>query len=203
MLLNTITVPGGEGRAFFIRKGQYVVIKDIKGKQVADFIAFHAEQRDEFVSTNHTCTMNGRLKLRQDDYLYSNLRNPLLQLVIDTVGTHDLMFPCCDPQRYEWDFGIKNHRNCRENFVSILENYKISYAQIPNPVNIFQNTPIHSDGTIGEAQEPKSKQGDYVVFKALVDLIAAVSACPQDQTPLCGWRITDIGIEIREGIDGI
>jgi uncharacterized protein YcgI (DUF1989 family) len=203
VLLNEFIVPGGEGRAFLIRKGQYVVIKDLKGKQVADFIAFHAGQRDEFVSTNHTCTMNGRIKLRQDDFLYSNLRQPLLKMVKDTVGTHDLMFPCCDPQRYEQDFGIQNHRNCRENFASNLISYGISYAQIPNPVNVFQNTPVHSDGTIGEVHEPNSKPGDYVVFKALVDLVAAVSACPQDQTPLCGWEITDIGIEIREGINGI
>lgn len=198
MLLTEIIVPGGEGRAFFVRKDQYVVVVDLKGKQVADLIVFRSDQRDQFVSTNHTCTMNGRLTLRQNDLLYSNLRQPLLEMVKDTVGTHDLMFPCCDPQRYEQDFGISNHRNCRGNFASQLKSYGISHAQIPNPVNLFQNTPVHSDGTIGEAHEPKSKPGDYVVFKALVDIVAAVSACPQDQTPLCGGEITDIRIEIRD-----
>jgi uncharacterized protein YcgI (DUF1989 family) len=201
VLHTKIIVPGGEGKAFFVQKGQYVVVKDLEGKQVADFIAFRADQRNEFVSTNHTCTMNGRLILKKDDFLYSNLRLPLLKMVKDTVGTHDLMFPCCDPQRYKQDFGIKNHRNCRENFVSQLESYGISYTQMPNPVNVFQNTPVHSDGTIGEAHEPRSQPGDYVVFKALVDLVAAISACPQDQTPLCGWKITDIGVDIRENLN--
>lgn len=94
--------------------------------------------------------------------------------------------------RYQLDFGVEGHRNCRENFAEVLKPYGIDYYRIPDPVNLFQNSPIHADGSFGDSDEPKSVAGDYVTFKALTDVIVSISACPQDLTPLCGWKITDI-----------
>jgi hypothetical protein len=41
------------------------------------------------------------------------------------------------------------------------------------------NIPINSDGSIGW-KEPVSKAGDYVVMRAEMDCVVAMSACPQD-----------------------
>ncbi|WP_052947853.1 DUF1989 domain-containing protein [Aneurinibacillus tyrosinisolvens] len=82
------------------------------------------------------------------------------------------------------------------NFAHAFKDYGLDYWRIPDPLNLFQNTPVNPDGTFGASIEPESKAGDYVVFKALTDLIIGISACPQDMTSLCGYHITDIKAEI-------
>jgi len=47
------------------------------------------------------------------------------------------------------------------------------------------NTPVRPDGRI-EWLPPVSKAGDRVVFKALMDTVIAMSACPQDLIPING-----------------
>jgi uncharacterized protein len=191
-------IQGGTGLVFEINKGEYLKVTDVEGKQVADFIALSVDKKDEYLSTAHTRTMNGRLTVTAGDILYSNYRQALLEIVEDTVGVHDTLYPCCDPLRYELDFNVKGHRNCRDNFAEALEDYNIEYGFIPDPLNLFQNSPINSDGAFAEITEPESKAGDYVVFKALSDLIIGISACPQDLAPTNGYKITDIKAEILD-----
>jgi uncharacterized protein len=191
-----ILIPGGTGTSFKMKSGEYLKVMDVEGKQVADFIAICLNQRNEYLSTAHTRTMNGRLSVTKGDKLFSNYRHALLEIVEDTVGVHDTLYPCCDPQRYKLDFNVENHRNCRDNFAQALEKYGIDYGYIPDPLNLFQNSPINPDGTFAASIEPKSKAGDFVIFKALSDLIIGISACPQDMIPLCGYNITDIKAEI-------
>lgn len=197
MVERYVIIPGGEGRVFPVYKDEFIIVTDVEGEQVADLIVFNLHEPYEFLSTGHSCTMSGRVTLHKGQILYSNYRNALLKLVEDTVGIHDMLFPCCDAKRYSLDFGIDGHRNCRDNFSYALKEYGFEYRYIPDPINLFQNTPLNPDGTLVEAQAPKSGAGDHVVFKALDDILIGISACPQDQTPLCGWNITDIRAEIK------
>ncbi len=193
-----ILIKGGHGKCFSVQEGEYITVIDVDGKQVADFIAINLKDHKEYVSTAHTRTMNGNISIRKGDTLFSNYRNPLFDLVEDTVGVHDTLYPCCDPKRYLLDFNVENHRSCRENFEEALKPYNIDYWRIPNPVNLFQNAPINPDGSFAEISEPESKAGDYVIFKALCDTIVGISACPMDLTPLCGWNITDILVQLSD-----
>jgi uncharacterized protein len=196
MLTRKILIPGGEGRTIKVYKDEYVKITDVSGKQVADLVALNMRDAQEYVSVSHTRIMLNRIFLRNGDTLYSNYRSAMLLLVEDSVGVHDLMYPCCDRMRYLLDFGIESHRNCRNNLSICLAEYGVDYSRVPDPVNLFQNTPLNADGSFAEQQEPKTKAGDYVIFKALTDVIIGISACPQDMTPLCGWNPTDINAEI-------
>lgn len=193
-----VLIKGGYGESFKIYEGEYLKVIDVNGKQVADFIAFNLLNDHEYVSTAHTRTMNNNISIKQGSILYSNYRNPMFSVVEDTVGVHDTLYPCCDPKRYLLDFNVKEHRSCRDNFAQKLKSYNIEYWRIPDPINLFQNAPINNNGEFSEVNEPISKAGDYIVFKALKDLIVGVSACPMDLTPLCGWDISDILIEISD-----
>lgn len=196
MSCREILIPGGYGKAFEANEDEYVVVTDVEGKQVADLIAFNRYNLNEYLSTSHTRAMVGKLTVTEGDRLYSNYRNDMFEIVKDTVGIHDTLYPSCDPKRYSLDFGIEDHRNCRENIADSLKPYEIGYSRVPDPLNLFQNTPINPDGTFGDALEPISKAGDHVIFKVLMDAIISISACPMDQTPLCGWNITDIKVTI-------
>ena len=194
--MKNVVIAGGEGKSILVKKNDYITVTDIEGQQVADFVAIKLHDKKEYLSTAHTRAITGHLSLIKGQYMYSNYRNKLLKLTEDTVGIHDTLYPCCDPMRYYLDFGIENHKNCRDNFVSALKSYGIEYWCVPDPVNLFQNAPITEDGNFDTHQVSKSNPGDFVTFKALENLIIAISACPQDMTPLCGWEITDIAVSV-------
>ena len=44
--------------------------------------------------------------------------------------------------------------------------------------------------------EPWSRPGDYVLLRALTDLVCASSACPDDIDPANGWDPTDIHVRV-------
>ncbi len=62
-------------------------------------------------------------------------------------------------------------------------------------MNLFYNTQVQADGSIG-MDEPWSRSGDYVLLRALVDLVCASSACPDDIDPANGWTPTDIHVRV-------
>ena len=47
-----------------------------------------------------------------------------------------------------------------------------------------------------EIREPLAEKDDYVVLRALKDVIAAVSACPQDLVPTNGSNPTDLTVRV-------
>ncbi len=133
-----------------------------------------------------------------NDRLQTNARNPIFELVEDTVGRHDVLFAACAHRRYELDYdGLRGHRNCRGNFAEVLEPYGVGYLQVPDPINWFQNTPVAADGALGMEVSP-AEAGDRVVLRALMDALVAASACPQDQNPINDWEVTDIRLVVKD-----
>ena len=193
-----ILVPGGHGAAFEVRAGDLFEIVDVEGEQVADFIAFAARNRTEWLSTTHTRSATLRLDLRVGDRLQSNWRNPMLEILHDDIGKHDVITSMCDARRYKLDYGIEDHRSCRTNFAEALAPWGISEWEMPDPFNLFQNAPIHLDRSFGN-EVPTGKPGDKIVFRTLMDAVAAVSACPQDLNPCNGFNPTPIMVRILDG----
>lgn len=195
-LLQDILVPGGQARVVRVEAGQLLEVVNVQGQQVSDFIAFNAKDFNEHLSPTHTRSMLGRLTLRVGDFLQTNARNPIFEIIEDTVGCHDLLIAACDYHRYELDYGLKGHRNCRANFAEVLGPRGIDYLRVPDPINLFQNTPVSADGTLGMEESP-AKPGDKVVLRAVIDAVVAVSACPQDQNPINNWQPTDVRLLTR------
>lgn len=199
-LVQEIRIPGAYARAFEVKKGQLLMVMDIEGQQVADFIAFNKDDYAEKTSPAHTRTSLLSLNMKVGDHIRSNFRRPMFEIVEDTVGVHDLLIPACDEQRYLVDYGVKNHRSCVSNWEEVLADRGITRAQLPDPINLFQSTRIEPDGRLVQQRCP-SKAGDYVVFRALMDVVGSVSACPMDLNPIGGDRVTDIGVKIFDGND--
>jgi uncharacterized protein YcgI (DUF1989 family) len=166
------------GAAFIVHKGDLFGVVDIEGKQVADLVAFNRSNKKEKLSTAATIDNNASIFLRQGNCIFSNLYHAMLTVVEDTVGRHDLLYPACSPDMYRYQYGItESHRSCLENLAAALRSHSIRIEEIPGPVNIFMNTRVSEDGTI-QVEEPLSKAGDHITFKAEMDIIVAVSACP-------------------------
>lgn len=194
-------IPGGHGTAFPLNRGQFLELTDVEGQQVADLIGFAAQDRREWMSTSHTRSATLRLNLQVGDVLQSNWRRPMLQILHDDVGSHDVITQMCDDRRYQIDYGVEGHRSCRTNFTEAYAPWGISEWEMPDPFNIFQNAPIHPDGRFGN-EIPPGKAGDRIVFEVLMDTIIGISACPQDLNPCNGFNPSPILARVLTSFDG-
>ncbi|CAH1223859.1 hypothetical protein PAECIP111892_05380 [Paenibacillus auburnensis] len=194
-LIEEIFVPAYEGRSALVRKGQTLYIIDVEGKQVGDFVCFNAGNPDEHVSPVHMRASLSSIRLKAGDGLYSNYRQPLMQLTQDTVGRHDFFFPACDYYRYKVDFGLEQHPNCHDNLQRALQKYNLGDQELPDPINWFMNNAL-DDNLDYVIEEPLSKPGDYVALLALTDVIVALSSCSQDLAPVNGFKVTPLLMQI-------
>ena len=185
-------VNGGFGLGFTATSGQYVTIVDLEGAQAGDFVAINQNNLKEGISSVRTRRHLRSLFFGIGDTLLSNYDNPMLKVVLDTIGVHDSTVPACDPTRYSVDFGVPGHRNCLENLHDgLLAHQEIDILDVPEPFNLFQNSPVAADGHTGVVNPP-SKAGDRIVFQVLMDLVCALSPCPQDIIPGNGLCPTEM-----------
>jgi uncharacterized protein YcgI (DUF1989 family) len=187
-------IPAGTARALVLPAGQTLRIVNVEGGQVADFIAFNVADFTESLSTMHTIVSIGRLFPTAGDRFRSNRRRPIVDLVRDDTGRHDMIIAACDPWRYEYDFNVTGHRSCSDNFVEALASWDVQRHQLPHPVNFFQNM-RYPEGRV-EFDRSRAQPGDAVELRAVIDLVAAVSACPMDLNPISGYKTRDLVIEV-------
>ncbi|HZK02002.1 MAG TPA: DUF1989 domain-containing protein, partial [Anaerovoracaceae bacterium] len=172
------------GRAITVKEGQKITVVDIDGAQVVDFFAESKNNESEFLSTGVTIDCNESLKLKVGDTIYSNLYNPMFTLLIDDVGEHDLLHPCCSPEMYEFFYqNGEGHHNCLENINGCLN----KQYPIIQPVNLFMNTKINTDGSIS-VERPVSEPGDKVVLKAKMDVRLGIAACSVSESKCNGGK---------------
>lgn len=193
---------GAHGGAVIVKQGQYLKVIDVQGKQICDFFAFYPEDPRQFLSGSHTRVFLGETlevfkSIAVGSPLLDNSRQPMLFVEEDTVGVHDWLMASCDPVRYLVDYGLANHRSCKMNIIEALAEFYIRAPVIPDPLNLFQNSP-YDDGGKFALYEPITKPGDYVLFRALRTVLAAGSACPQDQNPANAYNPTDIAFEVYD-----
>lgn len=185
--------PGTAG-LLTVRTGQFLQIQTIEGKQVADFVAFSADDLGEHVSTSHTRVANMNIVPQLGMSLYTNRRQPLFEITEDTVGRHDMLVAACDPARYE-ALGAPGHASCRQALTDALVEYEIGIDRMPDPINWFMNVAIKQKGEL-DVRLPLAEAGDYVLLKALRDAVVAVSACPQDLNDTNGGKPTALRIAV-------
>ncbi|RYG94405.1 MAG: urea carboxylase-associated family protein, partial [Alphaproteobacteria bacterium] len=85
------------GVAFPLAKGQILRVTDPAGVQVSDMLAFNAADVGEVISNGRTFDYEETIKLTTGNQLWSNRSNRMLEIIHDTVGTHDfLLTPCSE-----------------------------------------------------------------------------------------------------------
>ena len=180
VLGRTYTVAARQGRAVRLRTGQVLRIINTHGSQVCDTWAFNTENMAEYLSMEHARAAIDRTMPRVGDALLSNRRRPILTLLADTSpGVHDTLIAACDLPRYH-GLGVQGyHDNCSDNLRLALQAVGLRAAEVPCPLNLWMNIPVHADSHI-EWLAPVSAPGDYVDLRAELDCVVVMSACPQD-----------------------
>jgi uncharacterized protein len=179
-------VPARNGRAVRVARGQAIKVINTHGTQVCDFWAFNAGNLNEFLSWEHARGALSRALPKLGDALVTNRRRPIMTLEEDTSpGVHDTIIAACDLFRYTGLGCTAYHDNCADNMRMAMQAIGASPNEVPQPFNLWMNIPVNKDWSI-EWLAPVSKPGDHVLLRAEMDLIAVMSACPQDLIPING-----------------
>jgi aminomethyltransferase len=186
--------------SYEVREGEYIQVIDVRGRQCSDFLAFHKQKLESGLERGMdgvtTRTLMGAAYPQPGLFgkFFDVDMDPLVQVVRDTVGRHDTFGLACTPRYYE-DMGYPGHISCTENFNGQVQPYGIAERAGWEAVNFFFNTRVDADNVI-VSDEPWSRPGDYVLMRAMTDLVCASSACPDDIDPANGWDITDIHVRV-------
>ena len=183
-----------------VKAGQYIQLIDVEGRECSDFQCFDIAALDkglerciDATSTRHVVGASypapGLLaKFYTQDF------EPMVELVRDTCGRHDSFGTACTAKYYE-NMGYPGHVNCSDNFNTVLAPYGVVARPGWMAINFFFNTNIDATNQM-YFDEPWSRPGDYVLFRALKDMVCVSSACPCDVDPANGWNPTDIHLRI-------
>lgn len=198
--IKEIRVKDSTAIAYKVKAGEYIQIIDVEGQQCSDFQAFL--QKD----------LNNKLELCLDptvtrsqmfasypapgthDKFYNQDSVPLVEVIQDTVCRHDTFGLACNAKYYD-DRGFPGHISCTDNFNKSLSEYGIAPRKNWVAVNLFFNTAIEECHSL-TSDVSWSRPGDFVLFKAVDDLVCVSSACPDDTSSSNGWNPTDIHVRI-------
>lgn len=191
--------------AYFVKAGDYIQIIDVDGRQCTDFQCFSARKLDK--GKDHPLDVTTTRTLMGSSYpmpglhskYYDQDMEPLVEVIQDTCGRHDAFALACAAKYYD-DIGYPGHPNCSTNFNGALAEHGVNARAGWMAVNFFFNTAIDAHGLV-VSDEPWSRPGDYVLMRALTDLVCVSSACPDDTTPANGWDLTDIHVRTYSGAE--
>ena len=191
--------------SFFVKAGDYIQIMDVDGRQCTDFQCFSARKLDKGIE--HALDVTTTRTLMGHAYpmpglhakYYDQEMLPLVEVIQDTCGRHDAFALACAAKYYD-DIGYPGHINCSDNFNTALQDRGVTPRAGWMAINFFFNTFLDEHGVM-YSDEPWSRPGDYVLLRALTDLVCVSSACPDDTSPANGWNPTDIHVRTYSGVE--
>lgn len=196
--LHDINIQPGQARAYEVKKGEFIQILDIKGRECSDFQAFSRRALDQGLEReiDPTTTRSLMGTLYPTPGLYAKFwsvdHEPLVEVVQDTCGRHDTFGLACTARYYE-DLGYPGHLNCSDNINAELAQFDVRPRGGWPAINFFFNTMLDDTNAIG-MDDPWSRPGDFVLLRALSDLVCISTGCPCDVDPANGWNPTDIQV---------
>ncbi|MEM7260106.1 MAG: DUF1989 domain-containing protein, partial [Pseudomonadota bacterium] len=187
-------------RAFTVKAGEFIQIIDVEGRECSDFQCFDLAKLEAGIercldaTTTRTLMASAYPQPGLHAKFYDQDMQAMVQVIRDTCGRHDTFGLACTAKYYD-DAGYPGHVNCSDNFNHALAQYSIHPRAGWMAMNFFFNTAIDdTNQMLGD--EPWSRPGDYVLLKALKDLVCVSSACPDDIDPANGWNPTDIHVRV-------
>ena len=186
--------------SFTVKAGEYIQIIDVEGRQCSDFQAFDRRKLDNGNEQALDATITRSLIGLANPIpglpakAFDPEMDPLIEVIQDTCGRHDVFMTACNPKYYD-EMGYPGHVNCTENFNGALDPHGIRQRRGWEALNYFYNTNIDAANQI-YFDEPWSRPGDYVLMRALTDLVCVASACPCDIDAANGWNPTDIHLRV-------
>ena len=193
-----INIQPGQAKPYEVKAGEFIQILDVQGRECSDFQAFSLRQLDKGIEReiDPTTTRSLMGSAYPAPGIFSKYFTvdfePLVEIVQDTCGRHDAFGLACTAKYYE-DLGYPGHVNCSDNMNANLVRYEVRPQAGWPAINFFFNTSVDDANAVG-MDDPWSRPGDYVLLRALTDIVCVSTACPCDVDSANGWNPTDIQV---------
>lgn len=187
------------GDPFFheILKGQTVRIVDLEGNQAVDTLFYNARDYSDRYSAQDTIREQGNIYLTTGTRLISTEGNVLLTITADTCGRHDTLGGACAQESNMVRYALeKRHMHaCRQSFLRGAQHWKhgLEKRDITSNINFFMNVPVTPEGGLTFA-DGVSEAGKYVELRAEMDVLMAISNCPQLNNPCNAYNPTPVQV---------
>lgn len=176
-----------------VAAGQTLRIVDLEGNQAVDFMIYAAADDAERYSAQDTVSAQGNLFLRTGTVLLSNEGRAMMTITDTSVEYHDTIGGACSCESNTLRYGhhTKSQHACVENFLEANLSAGRGKRDIVSNINFFMNVPVEPDGALGIV-DGISAPGLFVDVRADMDVIIAVSNCPQVNNPCNGFNPTPV-----------
>jgi uncharacterized protein len=194
-------VPARHPWARVLQQGQTMRIEDLGGNQAVDFLVYNADDPSERYSATDTTVAQGNIYLTTGSQLLSNDGRVLMTIAQDTCGRHDTSGGACSCESNSVRFGLdkKYQHACVENFLTAIAPYGLGKRDMVSNINFFMNVPISEDGML-EIVDGISAPGSIVDLRAEMNVLVAISNCPQINNPCNAYNPTPIRIIIWDAL---
>lgn len=172
------------GTGFLLRRGQLLTVIDPTGGQVSDLYCVSADDIAERFSSGRTIDHGETINPTTENVLYSNRSRPMLTIVHDTCGRHDLLLTPCSQRTFDLlypELGGAAHPSCLDNLVAGLQPYGVAADDIGTTFNIFMNVWTDDAGRL-HIDPPLSAAGDRIVLRAEMELYVGLTACSAEKS---------------------
>jgi uncharacterized protein len=196
-------IPAGYARAFTVDKSKIFRLGQVEGQQVADVIFFNKNNLRERFHAGYTAWLNnikgtGTVKKVKELYSAAPYENVMATVVHDTVGVH---FPYMGIRCSRMIYKLRDnteappHRTCQDNLAEAIAPYNLKPDDVPDVFNVWMNVDIDADGHF-TLNSPLAGKNDYIDLRAEMDLLVAVSACPNDTTKINVGKVKPLFVKI-------
>lgn len=202
--LESFIVEAGDPFVHEVRGGQILRIVDLEGNQAVDTLFYNAHDYSDRYSAQDTIREQSNIYLTTGTRLISTEGHVLLTIVADTCGRHDTLGGACAQESNMVRYAIEKRfmHACRQSFVKGLQQWKprpgmrrFDKSDITSNINFFMNVPVTPDGGL-TFEDGVSEAGKYVELRAEMDVILAISNCPQLNNPCNAYNPTPVQVLI-------
>jgi urea carboxylase-associated protein 1 len=198
-------VGAGDPFVHEILAGQYIRIVDLEGNQAVDTLFYNARDYADRYSAQDTIREQQNIYLTTGTKLISTRRHVLLTIVADTCGRHDTLGGACSCESNMVRYAIEKRsmHACRQTFLkgairwSQHSGHPLEKRDLTANINFFMNVPVTPAGQL-TFSDGVSDAGKYVELRAEMDILTAISNCPQLNNPCNAYNPTPIQVLIWE-----
>src|SRR6195952_3928499 len=192
-IVHDVVVPALAPWLHHVAAGQTLRIVDLEGNQAVDFLMYAADDDAERYSAQDTIAAQGNIYLRTGAALLSNEGRAVMTITGTSVDYHDTIGGECSFEYNSLRYGhhTKAQHACVDNFLDANLRDGRGKRDMVSNINFFMNVPVEADGALGIV-DGISAPGLTVDLRAEMDVIVAVSNCPQINNPCNGFNPTPI-----------
>jgi uncharacterized protein len=194
-----VTLPPAGNISFEIEAGQRFKLSQPEGEQVADMITFNRDDPRELLSMHSSRAINLNWRLTRPHVLYSNRSNRMWEIEEDLTAENYCGGGYCSEHLNVARYGErgKGAPNCQANLETAVKGYGMDRGSfnVDACFNVFMTVAYDANG-VWEIREAKGQPGDYILMRALMPQIVAISNCPVLFNACNNYKLKPLTLEI-------